>query len=132
MDDPLALLILGEGLDAVDQVPLDGQDLAAVTWAWENGVISGYSDTLLGAHAVVQRQQLASLLFRAAALAGEASGDGALLADYEDGDEASPWAAEALAWALEEGLLTARDGALAPRAYVTRAELAQVLLNLAE
>ena len=119
-------------LPFTDAAALDGQDLAAVTWAWENGVISGYSDTLLGAHAVVQRQQLASLLFRAAALAGEVSGDGALLADYEDGDEASPWAAEALAWALEEGLLTARDGALAPRAYVTRAELAQVLLNLAE
>ena len=60
---------------------------------------------------------------------GEAAGDVALLADYSDGDDVSPWAAEAVAWAVEAGIFSAGDNSLAPRAYVTRAELAQALMN---
>ena len=39
---------------------------------------------------------------------------------------------EAMAWALEEGLLSSgADGTLAPQRSISRAELAQILLNLA-
>ena len=116
-------------LPFTDAASLDGEALSAMTWAWKNGIVGGYTDTLLGAHAVIQRQQLAAMLFRFAALTGEAAGDVALLADYSDGDDVSPWAAEAVAWAVEAGILSAGDNSLAPRAYVTRAELAQALMN---
>ena len=116
-------------LPFTDAASLDGEALSAMTWAWKNGIIGGYTDTLLGAHAVIQRQQLAAMLFRFAALTGEAAGDVALLADYSDGDDVSPWAAEAVAWAVEAGIFSAGDNSLAPRAYVTRAELAQALMN---
>lgn len=115
-----------------DAAALDGEALDAAAWAWENGVLSGYSDALLGAHAVIQRQQLAVMLFRFAGLTGEITGDEAALAAYDDGDAVSSWAREAMAWALETGVLTSSEGRLSPRGYVTRAELAQALLNFCQ
>ena len=112
-------------------VPSTSQYYDALCWAAETGVIQGYGGGISGAFAPVQRQQLAVMLQRFAALTGEAAAQGDLSA-YADGSTVSAWAAEAMAWALEEGLLSSgADGTLAPQRSISRAELAQILLNLA-
>ena len=112
-------------------IPSTSQYYNALCWAAETGIVQGYGGTVSGAYAPVQRQQLAVMLQRFAALTGEAAARGDLSA-YADGDSVSAWAAEAMAWALEEGLLSSgADGTLAPQRSISRAELAQVLLNLA-
>lgn len=103
----------------------------ALCWAWENGVAQGYSDTVFGAMAPVKRQQLAVMLQRFASLTGEAAAQGDLSA-FSDGDSVSAWAQEAVAWAVEEGILSGGpEGQLNPQGNTTRAELAQILMNLA-
>lgn len=103
-------------------------------WAYENGLATGYSDTFFGPYANIPRQQLAALLLRYAALGGEPGGaDPAALDAFSDKDAVSSWAADALAWAVEADILSGRpDGTLDPRGYVTRAELAEILMNFAE
>lgn len=108
----------------------------ALLWAYSVGLAEGYNETTFGAFAVVSRQQLAAWLYRFAQLMDpqEAAGQGgADLSGFPDGARVSAWAEEAMAWAVEEGYLSGRaDGFLAPRAVVTRAELAQVLMRFLE
>lgn len=114
-----------------NDVPSNEWYYDALCWAWENGIAQGYSDTIFGAMAPVKRQQLAVMLQRFAALTGEAQAQGDLSA-FSDGDTVSSWAAEAMAWTVEEGLLSGGpEGQLNPQANTTRAELAQILMNLA-
>ena len=115
-----------------NDVPSNEWYYDALCWAWENGIAQGYSDTIFGAMAPVKRQQLAVMLQRFAALTGEAQAQGDLSA-FSDGDTVSSWAAEAMAWTVEEGLLSGGpEGQLNPQANTTRAELAQILMNLAD
>jgi hypothetical protein len=50
-----------------------------------------------------------------------------LLLSFGDADQASPWAADALRWAVDRGILSGRGGSvLAPTGTATRAEAAQM------
>ena len=113
-------------------VPRNAWYYDALCWAWENGVAQGYSGTFFGAMAPVQRQQLAAMLQRFAALTEETADARGDLSAFSDGDAVSPWAQEAMAWAVGEGLLSGGSGGrLSPQSATTRAELAQILMNLA-
>ncbi len=107
------------------------EDLDALCWAYENGLVSGRSDGTFGGGAGVTRQELAVMLYRWARLSGEAEPAGGLDA-FSDAGTISGWAEEGAAWAAGRGLLQGSGGKLRPRAGVTRAETAQVLLRLLE
>ena len=50
------------------------------------------------------------------------------LSRYTDADTISPWATDAMAWGVEQGLITGlTDTTLAPRSGATRAQLAAIL-----
>ena len=52
---------------------------------------------------------------------------------FNDESEISGFALEALRWAVENGILHGNgDGTLAPKGLTSRAEAAQMLLNLAD
>lgn len=107
----------------------------ALLWAYSVGLADGYNSTTFGAFAVVSRQQLAAWLYRFVQLADldGAAEQGADLSVFPDSGQVSSWAEAAMAWAVEAGYLSGRaDGSLDPRAYVTRAELAQVLMRFLE
>lgn len=105
----------------------------ALQWAWEQGLVTGYSDRVFAAFAGVSRQQLAQVLYRWAGQLGEtAAAAPEALARFSDADQAADWAEEALGWAVETGLLTGDGDTLAPQRAATRAELAQVLANFLE
>ena len=104
----------------------------AFCWAWENGIAQGYSDDFFGALAPVKRQQLAVMLQRFAALTEEAADIPRDLSAFSDRESVSAWAQEAMAWAVGEELLSGGpEGTLNPQGNTTRAELAQILMNLA-
>ncbi len=102
----------------------------AVAWADEAGIIEGYGDgTNFGPEDPVTREQLATILWRAA---GEPEGKGDL-SGYPDGDKATGYAVPALEWAVGEGVLSGfGDGSLAPGGVLSRAQLAAVLMRLAQ
>lgn len=93
-------------------------------WAMANGVSDGTNPTK-----VVTREQIASMIWR---LEGQPAADVSVLDDFVDGDTTSSWAKEALAWAVEKGLLAGKSGNIMdPRATATRAQVAQIMLNYA-
>ena len=55
------------------------------------------------------------------------------MAGFADVTSISPWAQDAMRWAVQEGLLTGKDGArLDPQGTATRAEVAAILARFIE
>ena len=107
-------------LDGADAYGDDWLD-KGLAWAVENGVSDGTDP-----EADVTREQIVTMLWRMAGCPAPA-GD---LSDWPDGADASGWAAEALAWAVETGIMQGDDtGALDPRSPALRSHVAQLLMN---
>ena len=124
-----------EGQPAVDQgsifsdVPADSYYANAVTWAVSNGIVNGLEGG--GTFAPkndITRQELASILYRYAVSKGyTVSGRGSLSA-YEDADQASEYAVEALVWANRMGLINGvTQNTLEPKGLAKRCEVAAIL-----
>lgn len=100
---------------------------AAVNWAAENGVVAGYADGRFGVGDPLTREQMATILFRWADKQGKnVSGRGDLTA-FADKAQVSSYAADALAWAVDAGVITGANNALSPKGTSTRAQAATVL-----
>lgn len=100
----------------------------AVAWAEENGVVTGYSDTLFGPEDAVTREQLISILYRYSG-SPETAGEAALR-QFSDRSEVSDYAKAAMQWAASEGLVNGRTTSqLAPKATATRAEAAAMFMR---
>ena len=93
----------------------------AVRWAQAEGIVQGVSATRFAPDAPLTREQLVSLLYRAAG-AEPASAD---LSAYTDASRVSGWARPAVNWAVSAGVLKGTSAStLSPRGAATRAELA--------
>ena len=74
------------------------------------------------------REQFAAMLYRFAGTPSLAEGSSTVLDAYVDSSEVSQWAADAVAWAVEEGVLTGKPGErLDPSGAASRAEAAVML-----
>ena len=105
----------------------------AVNWAAEQKLVSGYGDGTFGPDDALTREQLCAIL-RAYARGKSVDVSGlADLSGYPDAEQVSPWAAEAMGWAVKAGLIGGMaDGSLAPTGTATRAQMAQIMQNLLE
>jgi len=77
----------------------------AVAWASANGIISGYGNGLFGPNDAITREQLVTILYRYAQYKGydtEPTGD---ISTFTDGNQVSPYAVEAMNWAIGAGLI---------------------------
>lgn len=109
-------------------VAADAYYADAVSWATEQGIVTGTSQTAFSPDESVTREQMAALLYR---YAGEPSAAEDLSA-YADADSVSAYASDAMAWCVENGVLNGTDGSrLEPAASATRAEVAAVLQRFA-
>lgn len=106
---------------------------SAVNWAAANGVVSGVSETGFGPNNVLTREQLALILYRFAQYKGYDVTGTSDLAAYADGSSVSGWAAEAMGWAVDAGLISGVGGnQIAPTGTASRAQVAQILMNFCE
>lgn len=93
---------------------------AAKGWAVSTGVSDGSNPGN-----PVTRQQLVTLIWRAE---GEPEGDLSVLADHPDAASVSAYAQEAMAWAIENGVISGTtQGTLNPQGNANRAQLAVIL-----
>jgi hypothetical protein len=95
---------------------------AGMNWAVENEISDG-SDP----DASITREQLATMLYR---YAGSPKVDGTITG-FSDADDISSYAADAMAWAIQTGILTGNTrGELNPSATASRAQVAAMLMRL--
>ena len=118
---------------AFTDVPADYWCAAAITWAAENGVVTGYGDGGFRPADAVQRQELAAMLFRFAVYQGMSAVTlEENLAPFADRADVAAYAVPAMNWAVGQGILQGKDGGLLPQAPVDRAQLAAMLRRYLE
>ena len=108
----------------------------AVTWAAENGVVSGIGGSRFDPSGFVTREQTAEILYNYANSKGYDVSARADLTAFPDAGSVSGWAEKALSWANAAGLIngTVRDGQtiLDPQGSASRAQVAMILMNYVE
>ncbi len=104
----------------------------AITWAQENGVVTGHSDTIFKPDDLITREQLAAIIFRNEVRKGmEAVTLEENLAAFEDAGDISEYAITALNWAVGQKVINGvSETKLAPRKTATRAECATMLYRM--
>ena len=107
----------------------------AVNWAAENYIVYGYSAEEYGPGDIITREQMAAIIYRYAEYKGidvSVENENRYM-DYKDYENISNYAKPAISWVSEKGLMAGdADGGFRPRDKATRAETAQVFMNVVE
>ena len=122
-----------EGENIFTDVEDDAWYAKAVAWAAKNAIVDGIGGGRFDPEANVSREQLATILFRYAKTLGLDTEAKADFAGFEDGDKVNSWAADAMSWAVAEGIIAgSKDGGklyLDPQGNATRAQVALMLMR---
>lgn len=100
---------------------------AAVLWAAENGIVSGYDNGKYGVGDSITREQLAVMLYQYAAYKGYDITARTDFDKFTDANSISPWATQSLQWAVANGVMSGKGEILDPAGSATRAECAAML-----
>ena len=112
-------------------VGTDAYYAEAVRWAAALGIVTGYDDGRFGAGDPITRQQMAVMLYRfAKALGMETAQSGAGAQGFDDFEQVSAYAEEAITWAVNAAILRGADNRLMPQAPCTRAQMVTMLNRL--
>ena len=116
--------------ESFSDVPPEASYAEAVRWAVSEKLMLGAGGGLFLPDSALNREQLATVLYRYANCLGVdvSVGEDTNILSYNDMLQWSDWAVSALQWAMGSGLLDATpDGRLGARDTVTQAEAAAVL-----
>ena len=103
----------------------------AVNWAAASGIVEGKGNNKFDPNAAITRQEMAAILYRYSELKGYDVSDVDSLAAFTDADKVASWAKEPMGWAVENYVINGKgNGKLDPTGTATRAEVAQILMNL--
>ena len=116
-------------MDGADTNSTGAWYVAAQDWAVKHGVSDGTSPD-----GKITRAQLATMLYRYAGNGAQADvsdvqGD---LSAFTDSASVSPYAVEAMRWAVGAGIVNGMDGKLNPQGEATRAQMATMLMRYAK
>lgn len=108
----------------------DGQWYSmAVRWASVTGVVNGVGGNKFDPNGAITREQIAAILYRYAQISGGETD----LSHFADAGSVSPWATEAISWAVAEGLIVGTPSGsrtlLDPMGKATRAQVATILMR---
>lgn len=134
----VTVLFRFEGEQAVGKcpfldVPEDRWYTDAITWAAANRIVEGYGHGVFGPEDPITREQMAKILMNYAFYKGydvSARGD---LSDFDDGDDTSHWARQAVEWAVGAQLIQGKgNNCLDPNGNILRAEFATIMMRFCE
>jgi len=102
-----------------------------IAWAFEQGIVTGQTETRFGTGDPVTRQDFAVLAHRLANLMGADIGvPSGFTLQFTDAATIGTWAQDAMTWAVYAGLFTGTDeGLLNPWNTAVRAEAATILMR---
>lgn len=104
----------------------------AVRWASSTGVVKGFDNNSFRPDDSITREQAAAMLQRYAEFAKESNPlwNETNILSYDDFDTISEWAISSVQWAAGAGVMKGRtDSTINPSENITRAEIAQMLVN---
>ncbi len=105
----------------------------AVTWAQQNGIMGGYSNSSFAPNDPITREQLTAIFYRYAQYKGyDTTQGGMAIREFDDYESISDYAMGAMAWAVNTGLVKGDSNLLYPKGTATRAELAALFHRFAE
>lgn len=117
----------GKSLKDVDA---NSEESAYVNWAIENGIIAGYEDNTFGGDREITREEIARIL-NLFAEKSDIKVKNLEAPKFKDQNKISDWASKDVKEATEKGLLVGRDdGTFGPKDNLTRAEVAQMIVNM--
>lgn len=114
-------------------VPADKWYTDAVNWAAANNIVSGVGENRFDPDSNVTREQMAVMLKNYSDYKKDTLRSGEetppAYSSFKDVSMVSPWAAEPMKWAVENGLIKGTDIGLEPQKTATRAQVAQLMYN---
>lgn len=120
----------------LSDVPEDMWYAPYVKWGVSQGIASGTGPDTFAPDGRVTREQLVVLLYSFGQnYLGLELGLGADLSGYSDLEQSSPWARQAMSWAVAEGIISSSSDSgltLSPQRSASRAEVATMLQAFAK
>ena len=106
----------------------------AILWAADTQVVTGYSNGNFGPGDLINREQMALMMFRYATYKGYDTSARADFSSYQDSSMVSDFAAEAMQWAVGEKIITGKynETQLDPKGNASRAECATIIMRFVE
>lgn len=103
----------------------------AVTVCWQNGIIKGISDDVFGVGKTVTREEISTILVRAADAAGKSLDRDITIFPFNDDADISSWAKESVS-ILRECMIVSGvgDEMFAPQSNVTRAQASKMIVGV--
>lgn len=117
----------GAGKTLFQDVPSGQWYTDAVSWAADNGLVSGYGKGRFGPDDSVTREQLVLVMYQYAKLKGYRTDGKADLAGYADYKKVSRWSETAVSWAVANKVITGTELGIEPQGTATRAQIAVIL-----
>ena len=102
----------------------------AVSWAKQNGIVNGVTETEFAPNDNITREQIAAIMHRYAQYKGYdvSVGENTNILSYDDFDSISEYAIPSMQWAVGSGLIKGKsESTLNPLDNATRAEIAAIL-----
>ena len=106
----------------------------AILWAADTQVVTGYSNGNFGPGDLINREQMALMMFRYANYKGYDTSARADFGSYQDAPMVSDFAEEAMQWAVGEKIITGKynETQLDPKGNASRAECATIIMRFVE
>ncbi|MCL6457242.1 MAG: endo-1,4-beta-xylanase [Gorillibacterium sp.] len=98
--------------------------------AKELGIVSGFPDHTFKPNSMISRQDMMVMTAKVLAGAGKQGKAGGTLADYPDAASISNYAKDSAAALAKTGIVAGKNGRIAPRDELTRAEVAVILYHI--
>ena len=103
----------------------------AVAWACKNGIVKGKEDNRFDPDGSCTREELVTFLCRYVSYLDKITPGKAEVSRYTDWNEVSDWARNAMAWAIDNSIISGTtDTTLSPLEGAIREQLATVLIRL--
>lgn len=110
----------------------DAWSIDAISWAQENGIVNGYGNGMFGPNDSIERQGIATIMYRYAAYIGRSVSATTDLKGYTDAAEVGDWAIDAVKWANAEGLIVGTSATTISPAYTaSRSQVATIIMRFA-
>ncbi|WP_342481369.1 endo-1,4-beta-xylanase [Paenibacillus sp. FSL L8-0340] len=135
--DFTALLVRALELKGTDQdstafsdVQKDADYRNELAIAKQLGIVTGYEGNMFKPYSELSRQDMMVVAYRALAAAGKKASGSASLETYQDADRIADYARDSLAALVKLGIVSGKDGKLAPDDTLTRAEAAVIVYRI--